>query len=54
MHKPFPGQPGALVVQNKPLLVLAGDGFVYSHFSGCIESSLVAFEKLQEHIRASS
>ena len=51
VHKPFPGQPGALVPRDRPLLVLAGDAFVHSNFSGCVESSLVAVEKLREHMR---
>lgn len=53
VHKPFPGQPGALVPRDRPLLVLAGDAFVHSNFSGCVESSLVAVEKLREHMRTS-
>ena len=51
VYKSFPGQPGAVVVRSEPLLVLAGDGFVHSNFSGCVESANSVLGKLQEHLR---
>ena len=51
VYKSFPGQPGAVVVSSEPLLVLAGDGFVHSNFSGCVESANSVLGKLQEHLR---
>jgi hypothetical protein len=30
---------------------LAGDGFVHSNFSGCVESANSVLGKLQEHLR---
>lgn len=50
VYKPFPGQPGAVAVGNKPLLMLAGDGFAHSNFSGCIQSAMAAVDKLRERL----
>ncbi len=46
VFKAYQGKPGAVVLQDSPLLVLAGDGFVNSGFDNCIESAT----KVVEHI----
>ena len=51
VYKSFPGQPGAVVISSDPLMVLVGDAFVHSNFSGCIESANAALGKLNEHLR---
>jgi renalase len=50
VYKSYPGQPGAAVVSTNPLLILAGDGFVHSNFSGCVESANATVGKLKEHL----
>ena len=50
VYKSFPGQPGAIVVSSEPLLVLAGDGFLHSNFSGCVESANAVIKKLQDNL----
>ena len=50
VYKSFPGQPGAAVASSDPLLVLAGDAFVHSNFSGCVESANAVLGKICEHI----
>lgn len=36
---PFRGQPGCLVLNEDPLLLLGGDAFAHSNFNGCLDSS---------------
>uniref|UniRef100_T1IPE7 Amine oxidase domain-containing protein n=1 Tax=Strigamia maritima TaxID=126957 RepID=T1IPE7_STRMM len=38
--KPYKETPGYVVLKDKPLLILAGDGFAQSTFDGCITSGL--------------
>lgn len=41
VSRSYPGSPGCLVISEKPLLILAGDGFApSSNLDGCINSSL--------------
>lgn len=40
VHKGFEGSPGCVVLSDKPLIILAGDGFIHSNMDGCIESAL--------------
>ncbi|KAL4240187.1 hypothetical protein ACF0H5_000981 [Mactra antiquata] len=40
VHKGYTGSPGCIVLNEKPLIILAGDGFTYSNFDGCLESAL--------------
>ncbi|XP_028402155.1 renalase-like isoform X2 [Dendronephthya gigantea] len=54
VYKSYPGQPGALDVSTKPLLVLAGDCFVHSNFSGCVESANAVLKILQKELKSSN
>jgi hypothetical protein len=38
--KPFPGSPGYVTLNESPLLIAAGDGFVHSNFDGCVTSAM--------------
>ena len=35
----YPGQPGCIVLNENPLLILGGDGFTHSNFDGCVRSA---------------
>lgn len=50
VNKPYPGQPGAVVVSKEPLLILAGDSFVHSNFSGCVESANAVLDNLKKYL----
>ncbi len=40
VHQGYDGSPGAIVLQQRPLMVLGGDAFIKSGFDGCIDSAL--------------
>lgn len=40
VHKGYEGSPGCVVLNEKPLIILAGDGFTHSNLDGCISSAL--------------
>nr|XP_022319410.1 renalase-like [Crassostrea virginica] len=48
VHKPYEGSPGCVVLNEKPLIVLAGDAFSRSTMDGCIESALCTKDALQK------
>lgn len=39
VHRSYESSPGAVVLQERPLLLAGGDAFTYSKFDGCIESA---------------
>lgn len=45
---PYPGSPGCVVLNDKPLLLFGGDGFTQSNFDGCIDSA----EKIADVLKA--
>lgn len=40
VHHGYSGSPGCVVLCNKPLIILAGDGFTHSNLDGCWDSVL--------------
>ena len=51
VHKPYPGQPGAITLPDHPNLILAGDGFSRSNFDGCVESARSVLELLTQYLQ---
>ncbi|KAK6169362.1 hypothetical protein SNE40_020431 [Patella caerulea] len=39
VHKPYAGKEGCIVLQEKPLVIVGGDGFTHSGFDGCVDSA---------------
>lgn len=39
IRSPYPGLPGAVLLQQNPLLLAAGDSFTYSNLAGCLDSA---------------
>jgi len=37
--QPFSNSPGCVVLNENPLLIAGGDGFVHSNVDGCLKSS---------------
>ena len=46
VYKGYEGSPGALVLQDNPPLLLAGDAFAHTNFDGCVESATKAAETI--------
>nr|XP_039259084.1 renalase-like isoform X1 [Styela clava] len=44
---------GCLIPKNKPLLVLAGDGFTHSNFDGCVQSAIVVEKEISKWLSSS-
>lgn len=42
--KPYPGEPGCVLLHNKPPLISAGDSFTHSNMDGCILSARITQE----------
>lgn len=40
VHKAYDGCPGCVILSDKPLIILTGDGFTHSNMDGCISSAL--------------
>lgn len=51
VHKPYDGEPGCLVVSTRPLVILAGDAFVHSNLSGCLESAHAAMDCIKKYFQ---
>lgn len=54
VHKAYEGGPGCVVLNEKPLIVLAGDAFSQSTMDGCIESALCTKDALQKVLSTKS
>jgi len=50
VHRPYPGQPGAIALPDHPNLILAGDGFARSNFDGCVQSARAVVELLSQYL----
>ena len=50
VHRPYPGQPGAIALPAQPNLILAGDGFTWSNFDGCVQSARAVVELLSQYL----
>ena len=49
VHKSYDGvAPGCLVLSTRPLVILAGDAFVHSNLSGCLESANAVVESMKK------
>ena len=52
VHRPYPGQPGAIALPDHPNLILAGDGFSRSNFDGCVQSARSVVELLSKYLQS--
>ena len=52
VHRPYPGQPGAIALPEHPNLILAGDGFSRSNFDGCVQSARSVVELLSKYLQS--
>jgi len=46
----YDNQPGCLVINTSPLVILAGDGFTHSNFDGCVDSAEAVLEQMKQHL----
>ena len=51
VHHGYEGSPGAVLLQSKPLLILAGDGFTRSRFDGCVDSAMAVVDIIKQNIK---
>lgn len=52
VHKSYPGNPGCIVLSEKPAVILAGDAFMHSNFDGCLESAVSVHQTLTKLVRS--
>ena len=45
---PYVNEPGHLILNTSPLLLVAGDGFTQSKFDGCVDSAESVLKYVQE------
>ncbi|CAF1388099.1 unnamed protein product [Didymodactylos carnosus] len=48
--QPYSGKPGYLILNEKPLLLLTGDGFAESNFEACVEAATKAVDRFCQMI----
>ncbi|XP_062606212.1 renalase-like, partial [Saccostrea cucullata] len=54
VHKAYVNNPGCVVLNEKPLIILAGDGFTHSNMDGCIASAISTKEAMLRVIGSKS
>ena len=52
MSESYEGQPGAVELSDRPLLLVAGDGLTHSNFDGCVASAEAAADAVRRVLLA--